>query len=260
MKSKRCDCVKSEDLRKAIGSLKKLSANFEKVLRCNGLSCSLGYDSIFDIALSPFDKVANGSVLMARDCDVVEFVQCWFEIARLFACGGDGQFYFVLALHRVGNGFVNAIDDDFGRGVFIADYGYFRAMLVKCLYEKMSKIGGGLSEHELILENKKSIGIVKQKAEEAALAACGEWGDKECKTAQVVYAVDLYEERVKNGRVEGSTMNHVLTKATSAKRIFEHEITAGLGYPEYNSKLGANKFYKKVQRELIRRGVWKGKK
>lgn len=260
MKSKRCDCVKSEDLRKAIESLKKLSANFEKVLRCNGLSFALGRDSIFDVALSPFDKVANGSVLKARDCDVVEFVQCWMGIAKLFACGDKGNFYLVLALFNVGNGFIGATDNDFGRGVFIADYGYFRAMLVRSLYEKMNKIGGGLSEHELILENKKSIGIVKRKAEEAALAACGEWGDKECKTAQVIYAVDLYEERVKNGRVEGSTMNHVLTKATSVKVIFEHEIKTGFGYPKYNSKSGANDFYQRVRRELKRRGILKVKR
>ena len=208
MKSKRCDCVKSEDLRKAIGSLKKLSANFEKVLRCNGLSFSLGYDSVFDIALSPFDSVANGSIIKARECDVVEFVQCWMGMASLFACGGDGQFYFTLALHRVGNGFVNAVDDDFGRGVFIADYGYFRAMLVRCLYEKMSKIGGGLFDHDRIKQveadvfsrRRLDVRTCRRLKSLEIGADCGS-PEKLAKAAQIDYAVRRYKARWKTDSV-----------------------------------------------------------
>lgn len=280
MKSKRCDCVKSEDLRKAIISLKELSKNFDKAFRKSCFNYSIGYDCVFDPALIPFDMVANGAkVSVDEEYDCVDlsgdwenvkidtddkisvggFSNAWMSaLENAFGCLDVQAFVEVYsAFSRVMNGFGN---ESIGRGVFVSDYGYFRGALARCLILSFNKNTGGSSERELIFEIKKNIGIVNRKAEEAAFAACGKWGDEECKSAQVMYAANLYEDRVKNGRVEISMMNQVLKKATSEKRIFEHEITAGLGYPEYNSKLGANKFYKKVQRELIRRGVWKGKK
>lgn len=170
MKSKRCDCVKSEDLRKAIGSLKKLSANFEKAFKKSCLNYSIGCDCIFDPALIPFDMVANGAkVCVGEDPDYVDlsgswekvkigkcdkgsiggFANAWTDALENAFCGLDVQLFVEVysAFGRVMNGFCN---ENVGRGVFVSDYGYFRGMLSRCLILSFNKNTGGLSECERI--------------------------------------------------------------------------------------------------------------
>lgn len=170
MKSKRCDCVKSEDLRKAIISLKGLSKNFDKAFRKSCFNYSIGYDCVFDPALIPFDMVANGAkVSVDEEFDCVDlsgdwenvkidkgdeisiggFRNAWMSaLENAFVCLGVELYIEVYsAFGRVMNGFQN---ENVCRGVFISDYGYFRGVLSRCLILSFNKNTGGLSESEMI--------------------------------------------------------------------------------------------------------------
>lgn len=129
--------VSKRDLLIAIEALKDYKA------RCRTFASGLfgfGLDTNFDRALTPFDLVADGGV--CKDNKLRDmFGVAWQEAVKAFErVDGKGECF--ITLLRVLKMFERVGSPNFNLGVFVADYGYFRGVLVKCLYWHASSIGG----------------------------------------------------------------------------------------------------------------------
>lgn len=228
----------------------------------------IGSGTPFDCALVPFDLVANGG----RVCDdkklLDRFAGDWVGALKVFKCDGSGECF--LSLVRVLKMFSLAGRSDFNLGVFVADYGFFRGALTKCLYWHTSKIGGGsagimsdvieASKNILELEKKNRRALLA--ARNAKLIAKGEWTDDDFCNAQIDNAIARYQVE------KSKSLSSVLMEVLNMKMIDGHEVKGDVGFVKdclekgrcvrdkkgciraSGRQLGASNFYKRVYRQL----------
>lgn len=244
--------ITSADLEKAADYVGMAFYKLERYPGSLDEALPLGNGSPFDGALIPFDIVANGGRLKADKKTINRFSEAWL-LGIPSRCDGEGLL--VEAAMRVLNMFSQSGGSDFNRGVFIADYGYFRGELTKWMIRFCR--GFVARDFEEIESSIEAINKMARKATSKASIATsalnGVWTDDSLKKAQVEEAARLYKSKVERGCHDCHTLRLQLEAVLGMKELHGIKIPDGIGY---NDAIPGHAFYNRVKGELEKRGDW----
>lgn len=222
--------ITSADIEKATKAIGLYLEKLKNNINICAADCTfvLGSGTPLDVALIPFDVVANGGTLRIKKEVLDRFCATWIKFAWGLKC--DGAMEFVLSLFRLLDMFSKSGSQNFNHGVFVADYGYFRGSLTTCLYWNTSRLGGYSSGVNADLEKledgqkRRDMKICKAliAASEAESRAKGELTEKEICKKQERFAVGDYRQ--------GEPLKETLIRMLKAKEINGFEIVGDAGW------------------------------
>lgn len=248
--------ITSADIEKATKAIGLYLEKLKNNINICAADCTfvLGSGTPLDVALIPFDVVANGGTLRIKKEVLDRFCATWIKFAWGLKC--DGAMEFVLSLFRLLDMFSKSGSTNFNHGVFVADYGYFRGSLTTCLYWNTSRLAGYSSGVNADLENlEDGQNRRDMKIREVSLATKGINGKRQVKDWQESKVVGLLQGKIKKGdpikkvrKVCLECCRAVLNKAEYRKFENGKEVDMSLGYESHGKKIYS--FQAKVLRGL----------
>ena len=230
--------ITSADLKKATAYI---GMAFDKLERYPGSldeALPIGNGSPFDGALIPFDIVANGGKLNADKKSIDGFFEAWlFGIPS--RCDGEGLL--VESVRRVLNMFSRAGGCDFNKGVFIADYGYFRGEFTKWMIRFCRGfVARDFEEIETSIEAiKNETRKLNVKSGVAYAYSKGEKKDEDYKEVQVDKACERYNDPSKK-KLRGR-LTQIIDDVLEMDEINGIKIPDGMGYVKGNKNRHCSK-------------------